>query len=83
LRSRLHIGGAGACPPQLQLQHLAQADRHIALSDKNIARQVEIIAELESKGHSVVLANELLATFYAVRDTHISHRDLILRELGQ
>ena len=43
--------------------HLVEAERHVALCDKHIARQVEIIELLERDGHSSVLARDLLHTY--------------------
>lgn len=37
-------------------QHLAEAERHLTLSDKCITRQIEIINELERDGHASALA---------------------------
>ncbi|MBI5264981.1 MAG: hypothetical protein HY852_24570 [Bradyrhizobium sp.] len=66
---------------RLSREHLVQAERHIALSDKAIARQIQIIDELEVGGHPTVLALDLLATFHAARAIHVAHRDLIRKEL--
>ncbi|HZR72622.1 hypothetical protein [Bradyrhizobium sp.] len=63
--------------------HLAEAERHIALSDKHIARQIEIIDELERGGHPSLLARDLLRTYRMVRDNHVAHCDVIRRELEQ
>ncbi|SPP93230.1 hypothetical protein [Bradyrhizobium vignae] len=62
--------------------HLAQAERHVALSDKHIARQIEIIDELERAGGSTVLTLDLLATYRLLRALHVEHRNVIRRELG-
>jgi hypothetical protein len=64
-------------------EHLAEAEHHVALSDKHIARQIEIIDELERGGHSTHLALDLLDTYRALRATHVAHRDFIRKELGQ
>lgn len=66
---------------RLTQRDLAEAERHIALSDKHIARQVEIIDELECGGHSTSLALDLLDAFRMVRATHVAYRDLIRNEL--
>lgn len=63
--------------------HLAEAERHVALSDRHIARQIEIIVELDRGGHSTVLALDLLHTFQVMRAAHVAHRELIRRELEQ
>ncbi|MGY3036177.1 hypothetical protein ACVIIV_005347 [Bradyrhizobium sp. USDA 4354] len=62
-------------------KHLAEAERHVALSDKHIARQIEIIDELERAGRSTDLALDILATYRMVRASHVEHRDTIRREL--
>ncbi len=62
--------------------HLAQAERHVALSDKHIARQIEIIDKLEHAGQSTELALDILATYRLLRASHVEHRDMIRRELG-
>ena len=67
---------------QLIRRHLAEAERHVALSDKHIARQIEIINELEQHGHSTVVALDLLDTYRALRATHVTHRDMIRNELS-
>lgn len=41
---------------RLVRRHLAEAERHVALSDKHITRQLEIIEELERGGHPTSLA---------------------------
>ena len=64
-------------------EHLSDAERHIALSDKHIARQIEIIDGLERSGCSVDLALEVLATYRSLRATHVAHRDFIRKELEQ
>lgn len=62
--------------------HLAHAERHVALSDKHIARQIEIIDGLERSECSTDLALDILATYRLLRASHVEHRDTILRELG-
>jgi hypothetical protein len=68
---------------QLIRQHLAEAERHVALSDMHIARQIEIIDELQQHGHSTLLALDLLETYRTLRETHVAHLDMIRRELWQ
>ncbi|WP_439401986.1 hypothetical protein ACNJYA_02695 [Bradyrhizobium sp. DASA03068] len=62
--------------------HLAQAERHVALSDEHIARQLEIIDALERAGGSTDLALDVLTTYRMLRASHVEHRDMIRRELG-
>jgi hypothetical protein len=60
---------------------LAQAKQHVMLSDLHVARQREIIAELERNGHDSTPARELLAVFLATQATHVSGRDRLFEEL--
>ena len=64
-------------------EHLTEAERHLALSDRHIVRQIEIIDELERDGHPTTLALDVLATFRALHATHLNHRDTIRKELDQ
>ncbi len=64
-------------------EHLIDAERHVALSDKHIARQIEIIDHLERLGRPIELALDVLATYRALRTSHAAHRDMIRRELEQ
>lgn len=66
---------------RLVRQHLAEAERHLALSDRRIARQIEIIDELERDGHPTYLAYELLATYRAVHANYLIHAETIRTEL--
>jgi hypothetical protein len=47
--------------------------RHVREGYGHIARQCEIIAELRASGHSVVLAEALLATFQSTQSAHEAH----------
>ena len=64
-------------------EHLDEAERHLALSDRHIARQIQIIDELERDGHPTTLALDVLATFRTLHATHLNHRDTIRKELDQ
>src|SRR5215475_14354868 len=68
--------------PQLIRTHLAEAERHIALSNRHIARQIEIINELKRGGHPTNLALDLLATYRAAHASHLAHCDLIRETRG-
>jgi hypothetical protein len=61
---------------------LAMTDAHIALGERHVARQKEIIAELRLAGHSTALAETLLISFEQSLVSHIEHHDRILAELG-
>jgi hypothetical protein len=75
-----------ALPPNLGamvVRHLAQAEDHVALSRVRIARQTEIVAELERGGHeqAAQTARELLATFEDTLQSHLDDRERLLKEL--
>jgi hypothetical protein len=63
-------------------RHLAQAEARIALGQKHIARQNEIIAELERAGHDAVTAKALLVVFEATHELHIADHDQIIVEIA-
>jgi hypothetical protein len=62
--------------------HLAQAKEAIAKGERHIARQKQLIAELERDGHDSQTARELLAQFESVQALHIEHGDRLCRELA-
>jgi hypothetical protein len=64
------------------IRHLAQAEARIALGRRHIARQYEIIAELEKVGHEAVTAKALLVIFEATHALHIADRDQIAAEIA-
>jgi hypothetical protein len=69
--------------PQETKEHLAQAERHVALGAKYVARQREIIGELERDGQDAGQAWSLLALFEQVQAIHVVGRDRLLRDLEQ
>jgi len=62
-------------------RHLAQADAHIDTGYRNIARQRDVIAQLERDGHDTALARDTLMQFEQSQALHIADRERILREL--
>jgi hypothetical protein len=73
------------CPMDLRiaLAHLAEAEQHIALGERHIARQIEIIDMLGRGGHPTELATQVLKTYRELQITHLAHRDHIRNELEQ
>jgi hypothetical protein len=65
------------------LKHLSMARRHVATGDRTIARQREIIAELESGGHSSLDAKWLLAHLEELQNMHIAHRDRLEKTIAE
>ena len=55
---------------QLTLEHLAQAERHVAIGREVIQRQRQIVFELERDGHDATQAHFLLATFLMTQAAH-------------
>jgi hypothetical protein len=56
-------------------RHFEQAERHVALGKKHIARQREIVAELERDGHDTRSARSLLSQFEELQKMHVADRD--------
>jgi hypothetical protein len=63
-------------------KRLAQACRHIAMGEENIARLREIIAGLERGGHDSSTAKELLARFEELQKLPIADRNRLEKELA-
>jgi hypothetical protein len=63
--------------------HLRQALGHVALGRKHIARQREIISELELGGRDTTVARQVLATFEDLQFSHESDLDRIETELAK
>ena len=64
------------------LAHLEVAERHVAEGAQHIARQHDLIAELQRDGHETATAVELLRTFEQSQANHIENRDRIRAELS-
>jgi len=62
------------------VQHLAQAERHIASGQQHIERQRQIIGKLRD-GRDLATAKHLLAQFEEVQLLHIKDRDRLRKEL--
>ena len=62
--------------------HLAQAECHVAEGERNIARQREIVAQLECDGHDADQAARLLRSFEELQALHVADRDRLRKELG-
>ena len=62
-------------------QHLAQVEHHITGSERHIARQREVILELERQGHNTAHARYLLARFEELQGLHIADRNRLREEL--
>ena len=63
------------------LDHLAQAERHVAQGDGHILRQRALIDRLHRDGHETSVAEDLLRRFEEIQRMHIADRDRLRREL--
>jgi len=61
--------------------HLVQAEHHIAEAKAHIARQMEIIAELDRGGYETDLAVSMLRALERCLQGFERHRALILKQL--
>jgi hypothetical protein len=73
----------GQMDQEMLKRHLAEAEEHIATGDKNIARQRDLIAQLERDGHDTTSATTFLHEFEQLQAQHIAERERLLRELGE
>jgi hypothetical protein len=67
----------------MQLQHLAQAEQHIARGAEQIRDQEARVIDLERRGQDASLSRAVLETFRSIQAQHVAHRDHILTELGR
>ena len=64
-------------------QTIPVIERHVALGEKHIYDQIELIAKLERDDHDATLAKELLRQFEEIQALHLRHRDRITMELSE
>ncbi len=70
---------------RLMIEHqLAQAETHVVEVESHLARQRQIVADLEPDGHddAAQAARELLATFEVTHQSHLEDRDRLRGELA-
>jgi len=63
-------------------ERLAEIDRHIVEAEKRVARQREIVAELEYHGHRTTAARSRLAAFETLLSMHIADHQRLQSDLG-
>lgn len=69
---------------EIERDHLlAVADRHIAEGERIVASQRRIVEEMRRSGMDTTTAVSTLSTFLHSLDSFYSHRDLILRRMGE
>ncbi len=64
------------------LDHLAQADGHVAQAERHLIEQRKLIDQLERDGHDTVAALDLLRTMEESLAAHIADRDRIRGEIA-
>jgi hypothetical protein len=62
-------------------RRLIQSERHIAENKAHLARQREIIAQLERDGHDSTLSREFLGILEYAQQMYRSHRERIVEAL--
>ena len=63
------------------LEHLALAEEHIQLGSQHIARQQQIIEQLEAHGRNTFEARRMLQNFEDAHALSLAHRGRIKTEL--
>lgn len=68
---------------EVLLDHLMQAERHVAASGELVTRQLEIIDELTRGGRDTTTAMDLLRTLKESKAVHEADFDRLCRELAR
>jgi hypothetical protein len=63
-----------------EIEHVRQAERHVAEAKALIERQREVVAELMQKGHDTEIAESTLRAMERTLKAIESHRDLIVKD---
>jgi hypothetical protein len=63
-------------------EHLEQARRHVAEGEEHVARQQQIVDELERDGHDTTQAREVLKVFEETLATHVADQERLEQELA-
>ena len=64
------------------LSALATCEEHVAQNEQNIADQEVRVTELEAAGEAASLSKSMLKTFQQLRQSHLTRRGTILRDLA-
>ncbi|MGY4623256.1 hypothetical protein [Bradyrhizobium sp. USDA 4486] len=65
------------------LEHLNQARRHAAMGEHHLARQEQLIAELDRGGHDTMAAMSVLTTLRRTQELHERDIERLLGELAK
>ncbi|MBR1171509.1 hypothetical protein ACNJYD_04610 [Bradyrhizobium sp. DASA03005] len=64
-----------------EVQHLAEADRHVAVAERSIGHQLIEIERLREGGHNTELAEQMLETFRRTLQEMQEYRKHIIRTI--
>jgi hypothetical protein len=79
---RLHPGSYDMDRDTLK-RHLTKAEEQVAIAAQNVARQRELVAQLERDGHDASQAQKMLEQFLEQQALHIADRDRLIKELSE
>lgn len=68
-------------PREMLIEHLRQAHEHVALGERHLARQRQIVEEYERLGLDVTKAQWLLSQFEELQVLHVADRDRLQEQL--
>lgn len=75
--------GTGSMDREMELAHLAQAEKAVIEGERHIQHQERVVAELDRDGHDTREALALLAAFRRIQAEHVAHRDFLLRKIAE
>jgi hypothetical protein len=80
-----HPGGLGPAMADRTLleKHLILAEEHVAVAEKQIVRQRELVKKLALRGYPSVQAKTLLTQFEDLYSLHVADRDRLFKELSE
>jgi hypothetical protein len=67
----------------MELAHLAIAEKAVAEGERHIRREERMIADLDRGGPDTKLALAVLATYRRMQAEHVAHRNRLLKMLQQ
>jgi len=67
---------------EMLIEHLSQANRHVAESEMHVERQRNLVENLARDGHDIREHAALLQQFEELLAQHIKERDRLVRELA-
>ena len=79
---RLHSGTCDMDRDTLK-RHLTKVEEQVAIAAQNVARQRELVAELERDGYDATQAKKMLEQFLEQQALHIADRDRLIKELSE